>query len=162
MRGSVLIVAFVMACTYADPDLSLALLRCDADHGCPPGETCLGGLCQFAGEGRNGVQCGGTVCGNDRQCCADSLNPPICGMASERCFYGALCDGPADCAPGTACCSDDTVSDSGLLPARCLPADKCLLGSQVCVTASDCPAAQPNCCSNFNDNEPWNICMTTC
>jgi len=164
MRALVLAV-LAAACGYDRPSYESAIFACDASHGCPSGETCLGGLCQYAAATRNGVQCGKatqpTTCAPDQQCCFDVITPPsYCEAASTTCSEGATCDEQADCADGTVCCSQQAV-------AMCLPGP--CMGSQLCpipdtqMDLVNCPGDKRFCCPSFNyPDTPWGECSSSC
>jgi hypothetical protein len=165
MRALVL-AGLVAACSYYDrPSYETALFTCDASHGCPSGETCLGGLCQYVGANRNGVACGSatapTSCTPDQLCCYDLNTPPsYCELASMACSDGTLCDEQADCADGTVCCQQGSI-------AMCTPGP--CTGTQLCPRPSsmmdlvNCPGDKRFCCPSFDyPNTPWGECSSSC
>ncbi len=165
MRALVLAV-LVAACSYDRPSYATATFRCDASHGCPSGETCLGGLCQYTAATRNGVQCGSagvTTCTPDQLCCYDATAPPsYCELASMPCSEGTTCDQQADCADGTVCCRQDGVGVAVCMPAPCT-------GTQLCpqpdkqMDLVNCPGDQRFCCPSFDyPDTPWGECSNSC
>lgn len=142
----------VSACSYADPSFDTVLFRCDPEHGCPTGETCLGGTCQHAAATHDGVKCGTATCSPGQQCCITVINAPACIAGTAACpGLGAYCDGVEDCDSGSQCCQGDAVVCD---PAGCL--------SAVCVTSADCSVAAPNCCPSPGASGLNNCSVATC
>lgn len=139
------------ACSYDEPNLDDTQFKCGGMQTCPSGQICLGGLCQHSGRDRDGVVCGAAgICGADEQCCVDSENGPRCIAASAACpGTAALCDGVEDCDTGSQCC------ELGVLVA----CGRSECSTVVCVTGTDCPSDQPNCCPNIVATDPWGTCQ---
>ena len=141
------IVALLASCA---PDYAHTAFRCDQDHGCPAGQTCLADRCRRGALTGDGVVCGagsGAVsCATTEQCCVDSINPPRCIAAGALCpGTGALCDGSEDCQAGDRCCSD---GEAVFCDAACT--------RFACRDDADCPSTEPNCCPEFAT--PWGRC----
>jgi len=150
LLAAVVIVAAAAGCRYDDPDLTGVHFTCDATHGCPDGEQCVGGVCSGGGGG-DGVACNGTQCMPGDQCCVDFVNAPRCIGAAESCpGMGAVCDGIEDC-PGGRCCDDGGGPACGA--AAC--------DTAICVTGEDCPGSAPNCCV-IDPTLPWGQCFLQC
>ena len=145
MRG----VALLLGCLVAScaPDYDHSAFRCDPDHGCPSGQSCIGGRCRRGVPGDASVACGGATCDVAmQQCCADGNNAPRCIRAGDECpGPGALCDGPGDCLGDESCCGDSQT-------VACFTSCK----RYVCVTGADCPSKAPNCCPG--EDVPWGEC----
>lgn len=144
---------------YSAPDYGGTRFKCDADHGCPEGQTCIAGFCN-EGSGSNqvdaasvtGVLCGGTTCAAGQKCCADVLAGPTCMALGATCAgLSATCDGIEDC-NGMPCCDGNPSIACGTTCA-----------SQICREAADCtdPGA-PMCCLGVGPSEPWGRCFATC
>lgn len=145
MRFALALLCMLCAC---ERDYGETLFKCDAKRGCPPDQACVGGRCRRGGASGQ-VACGqGGTCSPDQQCCADLTNPPRCIPAGDECpGYGAICDGPLDCASGDSCC-DGAI-------AACL--ETCGNKSAVCTVDTDCPSGEPHCC--ISDDYPWGYCQ---
>jgi hypothetical protein len=141
------LVVLVAGCA---PDYDTTAFRCDTDRGgqrgCPTGQTCQAGRCRRGAIPASVIGCMAMTCITpDEQCCIDDNNPPRCVPAGDVCpGISALCDGRADCAGSDLCCSGTTTACS----------ENCELTA--CVSAADCPAAEPHCCDT--DETPWGLC----
>jgi hypothetical protein len=144
VRGALAwLVAWIASCA---PDYAHTAFRCDADHGCPAGQTCLDGRCRRGAPTGDGVVCGAATCDASHQCCLDQLNPPRCIAAGDVCpGTSALCDGSEDCQAGDRCCAD---GGTVFCDAAC--------DRYACRDAADCPSTAPNCCPD--DTAPWGEC----
>lgn len=140
----------VLAFVGCTPDYDATAYRCDTDRGgtrgCPADQSCQGGRCRRGTVPASTIGCMGTTCTTpDQQCCIDGINPPRCIPAGDVCpGTSALCDGRADCAGDDYCCGGTTTA--------C--AESCEVTS--CISAADCPSAEPNCCDD--DLTPWGTC----
>jgi len=143
VRGVAFAAFVIAACT---PDTSHTAFRCDDSHGCPSGQTCVGGRCHRGPVTGDGVVCDTQkVCAPDQQCCLDLFNPPRCIAAGDECpGTSAFCDGVEDCQMGDRCCAESTVSCGS----------SC--GIVACRDGSDCPTTEPNCCDH--DGPRWGTC----
>jgi hypothetical protein len=155
VRLLVLAIALTGCWGYDPPSYDGYLFSCDDAHRCPSPQTCVGGLCRYAGPSRDGVKCGTEVCTDSEQCCFDGLTA-FCIANFETCSGGfgseaALCDGPEDCAQSTACCASGSIL-------VCTPS---LCDDRVCIDASDCDGSYHYCCPNsFNTMSPFYRCAS--
>ena len=143
MRGVALwILASIASCA---PDYGHTAFRCDAEHGCPDGQSCVDRRCRRGTPvAPDGVICGASTCDATQQCCADD-NGPRCIAAGDVCpGDAALCDGVEDCQASDRCCAD---GDTAFCDATC--------GHVACRDTGDCPSDAPNCCPTDN---PWSVC----
>jgi len=149
-------VALLLGCLVAScaPDYGHSAFRCDAEHGCPSGQTCILDRCRRAdpiGNGSgDGVICGGRACALTEQCCLDEDNRTAsCAAAGDVCVAtSALCDGKEDCAGDDRCCiQGDTITCGTDCKAY------------ACREDGDCPAPQ-HCCLATADR--WGECDESC
>jgi len=156
---AIVVIAIVVGCwTYDPPQYDDVLFWCDDMHACPSPQMCVGGICQYVGSMRNGVECGSGPC-VDTQCCfaevrsdggvdggtAYCLDPRMrcSGEAGAR-TLGAMCDGVEDCPEGTQCCDNGAFYGAS-----------CSLGTcedQFCVDGSDCTGNYRYCCPPNPEN----------
>jgi hypothetical protein len=138
-----MLIALACAC---QPDLDGTAFKCDASHGCPSDQTCIGGRCRRVAP--MDIVCDTETCGPDEQCCADLINGPRCIPASGVCpDAAALCDGQNDCAPIERCCN-------GIETTAC--ALSCPSDEVACAADEDCPSDASNCCAQAL--VPWGKC----
>jgi hypothetical protein len=149
---------------YEAPDYGGTRFKCDADHPCPPGQTCVSGTCN--GGGGNGsidaavphasVACGTMTCGAGEKCCATLINVPTCIALAATCAgISATCDGVEDC-NGGACCDGSGGSQQIACAATCT-------STTICRENTDCPNNAPMCCMGIGGtNEPWGRCFAVC
>ena len=145
-------VALLIGCLVAScaPDYGHSAFRCDQDHSCPSGQTCIFDRCRRAdpiGDGSgDGVICGEVACQRSEQCCIGEDAQARCFEAGAACpGISALCDGEEDCAGRDLCCADGDVLTCD---ATCK--------TYACVDNSDCPLAAPTCCRMAFP--PWGAC----
>lgn len=146
MRGVALwILASIASCA---PDYGHTAFRCDAEHGCPDGQSCVGGRCRRGTPvAPDGVVCGAVVCDATQQCCDDDDGTSRCIAAGDVCpGDGALCDGVEDCQARDLCCAD---GDLAFCDASCRHA--------ACREDTDCPSLEPHCCPG---DSPWKVCSS--
>ena len=148
-------VLVLLAACYGAPDYTGTAFKCDAQHGCPDGQQCIGGLCTGSGSsggGFDGIKCGvGGTCGSGMECCADQVNPFHCVPVGQSCLgIYATCDGVEDCPMGEHCCDNNTPTACGSACA-----------AVACTDTTDCPSAQPVCCF-LDPAVPWGRCETAC
>lgn len=147
---------------YEAPDYSGAHFKCDAEHACPSGQTCVNGTCSDGGgsgmidapPSESGVACGATTCGAGQKCCADFVSGPTCIAPSASCTgFSATCDGIEDCA-GQSCC------ETGSITIGCAAACS---GYTICRDNNDCTdPSKPTCCPAIATMEPWGRCNVAC
>jgi hypothetical protein len=156
------LLAMLMIGCYEAPDYSGTRFKCDVDHPCPPGQTCVSGTCN--GNGSNGsvdaptqsagVLCGATTCDVGEKCCATFINVATCIAVGATCAgIAATCDGIEDCTGGTCC------EGGGGQQIAC--AATCT-ATTICRENTDCPNSAPMCCPNIGTMEPWGRCFTVC
>src|SRR5262245_4152299 len=168
-----------MGSCYADPDWAGTSFKCDDAHGCPPGQTCILGLCtrsESSGSGSgsgdggstgggpdgggsgsvaDGVVCGDVVCTSAQKCCMDVILRPRCLRLDDPCSGSfATCDGREDC-EGAPCCMTSTsgvqvVCGSPGCHASCRDADDCT------------DPLKPMCCPTMIGTAPWGHCAGSC
>ena len=142
MRG----VALLVGCLVAScaPDYGHSAFRCDVEHGCPTGQTCIFDRCRRADPSGNGsgdgVICGGEMCKLSEQCCVnDNDDTALCAEAGAICpGVSALCDGKEDCGGVDRCCADgDAVTcDETCKTYACRDDDDCPLAAHTCCGAT--------------------------
>jgi hypothetical protein len=146
----VVLAALVAAC-YGDPSYDGTSFKCDDAHGCPAGQTCVGGTCTGGGSAMgDGIKCASAgTCAAGSACCNDVVNGPRCIAPGNPCSGEiATCDGVADCSSSQRCCTSQSPACGA---ASC--------SDVVCTTGADCPASQPSCC--FITGLPWGRCSVT-
>jgi hypothetical protein len=140
--------------SYDDPNYNFYEFRCDDTHGCPKGQSCKSGLCQFQASTYDGVICGASHCEDGDQCCfADGMTR--CLAATESCSgtdsIAARCDGLEDCPQGTTCCA------GVIQAAACRQGDTC--SDRLCLDSTDCGGNY--CCPDtFNTSSPFKLCSS--
>lgn len=150
-----LFVLFAFGCVSA-PDYSRTHFKCDAERGCPDGQTCIDGLCgnatpSDATSTQIRVQCGATTCTAEQKCCASFGGSEACIALGASCAgLAATCDGIGDCS-GTPCCFNNNAI-------AC--ASSCQI--RVCSDNADCGATAPICCASKTRSFPWSQCLLTC
>jgi hypothetical protein len=171
----------LVAACYQAPDYGGTRFKCDDEHGCPEGQTCIAGFCSIGTTGvagfcstggtgnvdakqpdspqqqnANGVLCGTVTCSLTQKCCADVISGPTCvGITAVCAGLAAVCDGTEDC-NGTACCS---AGQNFVCSQLCQDQT-----TQICREPADClNASAPNCCFNTSGTpEPWGRCLSQC
>jgi len=148
VRGVALLLLGWLVASCA-PDYERSAFRCDLDHGCPSGQSCIGGRCRRGVPADAGVECGDSRCDvAEQQCCINGPSARCVGAGDVCPGVGALCDGPEDCLGGELCCADsDTVA--------CFASCK----TYVCNDDVDCPTGT-HCCSI--PGTPWGVCADEC
>jgi hypothetical protein len=146
----------------------------------------LGSLILLAGcgSGSSGVRCQNQHCPAGTLCCLQAGQQPSCSTSCPQNALAVACDGPADCASGSYCCDEYSLSPepgltcttspnldiSGTIAcaSSCLrvrPPDPNLCGGsgadRLCGTAADCTgnSGNTNCCSSTDNGAWWSICV---